>query len=147
MIQRLSHVSIYVIDQEAARDFYVNKLGFEIRTDATMDNGFRWLTVGPKGQPDLEIVLMPTAPGPMMDQETSDLLRTLIRKGVMGAGVMDTADCRKTFEELKARGVEFTQPPTERFYGIEALLKDNSGNWFSLSQPAKAEAGAKGAQG
>lgn len=134
MIQRLSHVSIYVIDQEAARDFYVNKLGFEIRTDATMDNGFRWLTVGPKGQPDLEIALMPTAPSPMMDQETSDMLRTLIRKGVMGAGVMDTADCRKTYEELKARGVEFTQPPTERFYGIEALLKDNSGNWFSMTQ-------------
>jgi len=147
MIQRLSHVSIYVIDQEAARDFYVNKLGFEIRTDATMDNGFRWLTVGPKGQPDLEIALMPTAPSPMMDQETSDMLRTLIRKGVMGAGVMDTADCRKTYEELKARGVEFTQPPTERFYGIEALLKDNSGNWFSLSQAAKAEADAKGAKG
>jgi catechol 2,3-dioxygenase-like lactoylglutathione lyase family enzyme len=143
MIQRLSHVTIYVLDQDAAYDFYVNKLGLEVRTDAPMGNGFRWLTVGPKGQPDLEIALMPSTPGPMMDQETSDLLRTLIRKGAIGHGVMETADCRKTYEELTARGVEFQQPPTERFYGIEALFKDNSGNWFSLTQrtdePAKAQ--------
>jgi catechol 2,3-dioxygenase-like lactoylglutathione lyase family enzyme len=134
MIQRLSHVTIYVLDQDAAYDFYVNKLGLEVRTDATMDNGFRWLTVGPKGQPDLEIALMPTTPCPTLDQETSELLRTLIRKGALGHGVMETADCRKTYEELTARGVEFSQPPVERFYGIEALFKDNSGNWFSLSQ-------------
>ncbi len=134
MIQRLSHVTVWVLDQDAAYDFYVNKLGFDVRTDARMDNGFRWLTVGPKGQPDLEIALMPTAPGPMMDQESSDALRALVRKGVLGAGVFETADCRQTYEELKGKGVEFTQPPTERFYGIEALLKDNSGNWFSMSQ-------------
>jgi len=135
VIQRLSHITIYVLDQEAAYDFYVNRLGFDVHTDATMDNGFRWLTVSPKGQPDLEIALMPTAPGPRMDQETSDLLRTLIGKGVIGHGVMETADIRKTYEELKAKGVEFSSPPTERFYGIEALFKDNSGNWFSLTQP------------
>lgn len=135
MIQRLSHVTIWVLDQDAAFDFYVNKLGFEVHTDAKMDNGFRWLTVSPKGQPDLEIVLMPTAPGPMMDQETSDALRTLIQKGKLGAGVFATADCRKTYDELKAKGVEFSQPPTERFYGVEALMKDNSGNWFSLGSP------------
>ena len=135
MIQRLSHVTIWVLDQDAAFDFYVNKLGFEVHTDAKMDNGFRWLTVSPKGQPDLEIVLMPTGPGPMMDQETSDALRTLIQKGKLGAGVFATADCRKTYEELKAKGVEFSQPPTERFYGVEALMKDNSGNWFSLGSP------------
>jgi catechol 2,3-dioxygenase-like lactoylglutathione lyase family enzyme len=139
MIQRLSHVTIWVLDQEAAYDFYVNKLGFDVHTDAKMDNGFRWLTVTPKGQPDLEIALMPTAPGPMMDQETSDALRTLIRKGKMGAGVFATADCRKTYEELAAKGVEFSQPPTERFYGMEALMKDNSGNWFSLSSPLPAQ--------
>jgi catechol 2,3-dioxygenase-like lactoylglutathione lyase family enzyme len=138
MIQRLSHVSIYVLDQDAAYDFYVNKLGFEVRTDQKMDNGFRWLTVGPKGQPGLQIVLMPTTPSPMMDQATSDALRNLIRKGVMGAGVLQTADCKRTYEELKAKGVEFTQPPTERFYGIEALMKDNSGNWFSMTQPRQA---------
>jgi catechol 2,3-dioxygenase-like lactoylglutathione lyase family enzyme len=133
MIQRLSHTTIWVLNQDEAYDFYVNKLGFDVHTDAKMDNGFRWLTVTPKGQPDLEIVLMPTDPSPMMDQETSDALRTLITKGKMGAGVFSTADCQKTYEELKAKGVEFTQPPTERFYGVEALMKDNSGNWFSLS--------------
>jgi catechol 2,3-dioxygenase-like lactoylglutathione lyase family enzyme len=135
MIQRLSHVTIWVLDQDAAYDFYVNKLGFDANTDVKMDNGFRWLTVTPKGQPDLQIVLMPTDPGPMMDQESSDALRTLIRKGKLGAGVFSTADCQKTYEELKAKGVEFSQPPTERFYGIEALMKDNSGNWFSLGSP------------
>src|SRR5256885_2219046 len=112
MIQRLSHITIYVLDQDAAYDFYVNKLGFEVHTDSTMDNGFRWLTVNPKGQPDLEIALMPTTPGPMMDQETSDMLRTLIGKGVIGHGVLETADIQKTYGELKAKGVEFSSPPT-----------------------------------
>jgi len=137
MIQRFSHITIYVIDQNEAYDFYVNKLGFNVHTDATMDGGFRWLTVTPKGQPDLEIALMPTAPGPKMDQETADLLRALIQKGVLGSGVLETADVRKTYEELKEKGVEFMQPPVERFYGIEALFKDNSGNWFSLTQPTE----------
>ena len=140
MIQRVTHMTIYVLDQDTAYDFYVNKLGLEVRTDARMDNGFRWLTVGPKGQPDFEIALMPTTPSPMMDQETSDMLRKLIRKGAIGSGVLAVADCRKTYEELKAKGVVFTQEPQERFYGIEALLKDDSGNWFSMTQhtePAK----------
>jgi catechol 2,3-dioxygenase-like lactoylglutathione lyase family enzyme len=144
MIQRLSHVCIYVLDQDEAYDFYVNKLGFEVRTDARMDNGFRWLTIGTKGQPDLEIVLMAINPSPMMDQETSDMLRTLIKKGAISGGVMETADCRATYDELKARGVEFSQAPQERFYGIEALMKDNSGTWFSMTQrtePAAQTAG------
>lgn len=139
MVQRLSHVTIYVLDQESAYDFYVNKLEFEVRTDARMDNGFRWLTVGPKGQPDLEIALMPSTPGPMMDQETSTMLRTLIQKGAIGSGVLETADCQKTYDELTARGVEFKSPPTVRFYGIEALFKDDSGNWFSLSERTDAK--------
>ena len=134
MIQRLSHATIYVLDQDSARDFYTNKLGFEVHTDLKMDNGFRWLTVGPKGQPGLEIVLMPTTPIPKGDKETSDSLRALIRKGKLLAGVLETADCKKTYEELKAKGVEFTQPPTERFYGIEVMLKDDSGNSFSMIQ-------------
>ena len=108
MIQRLSHVSVYVLDQDAAYDFYVNKLGFEVRMDQKMDNGFRWLTVGPKGQPGLQIILMPTTPSPMMDQATSEALRALIRQGMMGAGAFQTADCKRTYEELKAKGVEFT---------------------------------------
>ena len=134
MIQRLSHVSIYVLDQDAAYDFYVNKLGFDVRMDQRMDNGFRWLTVSPKGQPGLEVILMATTPSERMDAETSEALRTLIRKGVIGAGVLETSDCRKTYNELKMRGVAFTQAPVERFYGIEALMKDDSGNWFSLTE-------------
>lgn len=132
MITRLSHATIWVKDQSAALEFYRDKLGFEIKTDASMGE-FRWLTVGPKGQ-DLELVLMPAAPNPMMDDETLELLRKLIDKGAMGAGVFNTDDCRKTYEELSARGVEFRQEPKEQPYGIEAIFVDNSGNWFSLSQ-------------
>ena len=141
MIQKLSHVTIWVLDQDEAYDFYVNKLGFSVNTDVKMDGGFRWLTVNPPGQPDLEIVLMPTTPSPRMSQETSDALRTLIRKGVLGAGVFSTADCYETYEDLKAKGVEFSMPPTERFYGVEALMKDNSGNWFSVSSALPKGAG------
>jgi catechol 2,3-dioxygenase-like lactoylglutathione lyase family enzyme len=133
MIQRLSHTTIYVTDQDAAYDFYVNKLEFEVRTDAKMGD-FRWLTVGPKGQPDIEIVLMKLGPGGHMDAESAESLRKLVEKGVLGAGVFETADIQKTYEELSARGVEFLGPPEEKFYGIEALFKDNSGNWFSLGQ-------------
>jgi catechol 2,3-dioxygenase-like lactoylglutathione lyase family enzyme len=134
MIQRMAHVSIFVLDQDSAYDFYVNKLGMEVRTDAKMDNGFRWLTVSPKGQPELEIILMATTPGPGMDAQTSEMLRALIRKGALGAGVFETADCRKTYEELRAKGVEFKSPPKEQFYGIESVMKDDSGNWFSLTE-------------
>ena len=77
---------------------------------------------------------MAVSPGPTMDAETADSLRGLVSKGALGAGVLETADCQKTYDELKAKGVEFLQPPTERFYGVEALLKDDSGNWFSLTQ-------------
>lgn len=133
MIQRVSHMAVYVLDQQRAYDFYVNKLGFDVRTDAKMGD-FRWLTVGPKGQPDLEITLMEVKPGPMLDEGRAKTLRDLIQKGTFGFGVFETADVRKTYEELKARGVQFTQEPTERPYGIEALMKDDSGNWFSLSQ-------------
>ncbi len=134
MIQRMSHTTIFVTDQDAAKDFYVGKLGFEVRTDATMGD-FRWLTVGPKGQPDLEIVLMKIAPFGHMDAESADTLRRLLDKGVLGAGAFHTADCRKTYEELSARGVQFKAAPEEKFYGIEAIFCDNSGNWFSLTQP------------
>jgi catechol 2,3-dioxygenase-like lactoylglutathione lyase family enzyme len=139
MIHRLSHTTIYVLDQNAAYDFYVNKLGFDVRTDQTMDNGFRWLTVSPKGQPDLEIVLMAIQPGPKWDQKTVDTLRELVSAGVFGAGVLETSDCARTYEELKAKGVEFLQPPADRFYGVEALFRDDSGNWFSLCEHKGAE--------
>jgi catechol 2,3-dioxygenase-like lactoylglutathione lyase family enzyme len=133
MIQRLSHATIYVLDQDAARDFYVNKLGFEIRMDQSMDNGFRWLTVSPKGQPDLQIILM-KVDGPNIKPEVATLLRGLVEQGRINGGVLQTDDCRATYEDLKAKGVEFLSPPADRFYGVEAILKDNSGNWFSMSQ-------------
>ena len=135
MIQRMSHTAIFVPDQEVAYDFYVNKLGLEVRTDATMDNGFRWLTVGPKGQKDFEIILMLVGSDKKADPQVAEMLRTVIAKGGLGAGVFDTADCRKTYEELKEKGVEFLSPPTEQFYGVEAIFKDPFGNWFSLGQP------------
>ncbi len=134
MIQKLSHATLFVLNQDEAKEFYVDKLGFDVNTDITMDSGFRWLTVNPKGQPDLEIILMSVEPNGPFDQEASDHLKWLVSNGKLGAAVFATADCRKTFEELKAKGVEFVKEPTEEFYAVEAVFKDNSGNWFSLSQ-------------
>jgi catechol 2,3-dioxygenase-like lactoylglutathione lyase family enzyme len=134
MITKLSHVTLWVNNQDAARDFYVNKLGFDVRTDHTMDGGFRWLTVGPKSQPEMEIVLMEPKPGPMLDEEAAAAVRLLLKKGVLGAGVFGTNDCRKTYDELKAKGVQFAGAPEDRFYGIEAIMKDGLGNWFSVTQ-------------
>lgn len=134
MIRALSHTTVWVKDQDEALAFYRDKLGFEVRTDVEMDGGFRWLTVGPKEQKELEIVLMEPRPSPMLDEEAAEMIRRLVDKGVMGAGVFATSDCRETYEQLKARGVEFTSPPEEKFYGIEAIFKDTSGNWYSLTQ-------------
>jgi catechol 2,3-dioxygenase-like lactoylglutathione lyase family enzyme len=130
MIQRQSHTTIFCLDQEAARQFYVDVLGFEVRADEKM-GPFRWLTVAPKGQA-IEMILMPCVPGPLIDEASAAALRALVEKGVLGVGVLETDDCRKTFAELTAKGVKFAGPPAERPYGIEALLRDNSGNWFSI---------------
>lgn len=116
MIQRLSHTTLYVLDQDAARDFYVNKLGFEVRMDGTMDNGFRWLTVSPKGQPDLQIILM-KVDGPNMQPEAAATLRGLLIEGKLNGGVLQTSDCLKTYEELKAKGVEFLLLPRRNSMG------------------------------
>ena len=132
MIKKLSHVNVFVLDQDRAKEFYTEKLGFEVRTDTTMD-GFRWLTVGPVDQPDLNILLAKPAP-PMFSEEDAEALRGLIAKGAMSGGVIETDDCRRTYEDLKAKGVTFLQEPAQRPYGIEALLRDDSGNWFSLTQ-------------
>jgi len=134
MINKLSHACIYVLDQEVAYDFYVNKLGFKVHTDAPMGEGFRWLTVSPPGQTDLEITLMPVKAGMSLDEEKAEKLRELIKAGTFGFGVFGTDDCRKTYEELKARGVQFKGEPEEQFYGIEAVFQDPFGNWFSLTQ-------------
>lgn len=134
MITKLSHVTLFVSNQEEAKRFYCDTLGFEVRTDHTMDGGFRWLTVGPKLQPELEIVLMEPTPGPMFDDEAVAALRLLLKKGILGAGVFDVDNCHKTYEELKAQGVHFVGAPQERFYGTEAVMKDGLGNWFSMTE-------------
>ena len=134
MIQRFTHATIFVADQDAAREFYVDKLGFEVRADNSMGGGFRWLTVGPKGQPDFEIILMKLAPFGRMTAENAATLKDIIASGLVAAGVFETADCRKTYEELAAKGVDFPSPPEEKFYGIEAVFQDPSGNRFSLTQ-------------
>lgn len=135
MIQRLSHVTILVNNQEEAKQFYVGKLGLEVRTDHTMEGGFRWLTVGAPAQPELEIVLMEPKAGPMLDEEALAAVRVLLKKQLLGAGVFQVDDCRKTYEELKQKGVHFAGAPTDNFYGIEAVMKDGLGNWFSMTQP------------
>jgi predicted enzyme related to lactoylglutathione lyase len=132
MITRLSHATVWVLDQDRALAFYTEQLGFEVRTDVTMD-GFRWLTVGPKSQPDVEMILGSPSP-PMLSPEDGETVRRLVAKGVLGPGVLATDDCQATYEELRARGVEFLQEPADRPYGIEAILRDDSGNWFSLTQ-------------
>jgi predicted enzyme related to lactoylglutathione lyase len=133
MIQRFTHATLFVTDQDEAKDFYVNKLGFDVRMDSSMGN-FRWLTVGPKGQPDFQIILMKLTAFGRMTAENAETLKNLIRSGLNAAGVFETADCRQTYEELSANGVKFPSPPEDKFYGIEAVFEDPSGNRFSLTQ-------------
>ena len=98
------------------------------------DSGPRWLTVSPKGQPDLELVLAELTPGPMFDAETAEGIRSLVERGAFGIGVFETDDIQGDYERLSGQGVEFVSPPKEQFYGTEAIVKDNSGNWFSLTE-------------
>lgn len=100
----------------------------------TMEGGFRWLTVNPKGQPDLEVILAQITPGPMFDDTTAEQMKAMVRRGVFGIGVFETDDIHGDYERLSKQGVEFASPPKEQFYGTEAIVKDNSGNWFSLTQ-------------
>lgn len=145
MITTLSHTTVWVLDQDEALDFYTQKLGFSVHTDERIDEpdvgeqaaeraGFRWLTVTPPGHPDHQLILMEPGP-PLMDAEAADQIKALVAKGVLGPGVFRTDDCRSTYSELSERGVNFLGEPAERFYGIEATLRDNSGNWFSMTQP------------
>jgi catechol 2,3-dioxygenase-like lactoylglutathione lyase family enzyme len=133
MIHKLSHTTLYVTDQERALAFYTDKLGFEVKADQKIGN-FRWLAVSPKGQSEPDIVLMSIDQAPSLDAESRAMLRQLVESGKLGACVFQTKDCRKTYAELKARGVQFRGEPEERFYGIEAMFQDDSGNWFSLTQ-------------
>ncbi len=136
MITKLNHVSVFVLNQDSAYDFYVNKLGFKVHTDAAMGPGMRWLTVCPPNQPDLEISLMAISEGMMFTAESAAGMRDLVSKGTFGFGVFECDNLLATYEELKAKGVEFTKAPTKEFYGFEALFKDDSGNWFSLGEKA-----------
>ena len=133
MINGIRIVSVWVLDQESAMKFYTEKLGFELTNDITFDNGMRWMTVRPPGATDQEFLLMDPSHS-MLDAQTAEQVRALVAKGALSPGVMSTSDCRGDYEKLVARGVEFLQPPTERPYGIEALLRDDSGNWFSFTQ-------------
>jgi predicted enzyme related to lactoylglutathione lyase len=133
---RITTTQVWVHDQDEALAFYTEKLGFEVRMDATLPEmgDFRWLTVGPVGQPDVSIVLMAIPGAPVMDEQTAAQVRTLMAKGFAGTVFFTTDDCQASYEELKARGVEFVEAPEERPYGIDAGFRDPSGNHFRLTQ-------------
>jgi len=105
---------------------------------------FRWLTVRAPDQPDHELILLVPGP-PMMDEESAEQVKALVAKGVLGPGTFETANCRQRFAELDERGVTFLSEPTERFYGVEATFRDNSGNWFSMTERNSAYAGREDA--
>ncbi len=137
MITRMNHVSIFVLNQDSAYDFYVNKLGFKVHTDAAMGPGMRWLTVCAPDQPEIEISLMAIDEGMMFKKEAAAQMRELVSKGTFGFGVFECNDLLATYEELKSKGVVFKKEPTKEFYGFEALFTDDSGNWFSLGEKEK----------
>jgi catechol 2,3-dioxygenase-like lactoylglutathione lyase family enzyme len=133
---KLSTAQLWVHDQDAALAFYTEKLGFEVRSDVTLPElgNFRWLTVGPAAQPDIAIVLMAIPGPPVMDEETAEQVRTLMSKGFAGTVFLTTDDAHAAYEELKGRGVEFTEEPEERPYGIDSAFRDPSGNSIRLTQ-------------
>ena len=133
---KIATAQIWVHDQDEALAFYTEKLGFEVRSDVTLPEmgDFRWLTVGPAGQPDISIVLMAIPGPPVMDAQTAEQVQTLMAKGFAGTVFLTTDDCRASYEELKARGVEFTEEPEERPYGIDSGFRDPSGNSLRLTQ-------------
>jgi catechol 2,3-dioxygenase-like lactoylglutathione lyase family enzyme len=129
MISNVSLMTVWVNDLDDALAFYTEKLGFELREDVTVGD-YRWLTVGHADQPDLKLNL--ALPGPPIDEEAAGYFRRMLAKGVMPGGGLDVDDCRKTYEELSAKGVTFLSEPADRPYGVEAVMRDNSGNWWVL---------------
>src|SRR5439155_17343395 len=127
---------LWVHDQDEALAFWTQKVGMEVRSDVTLPEmgDFRWLTVGPAGQPDIAITLMAIPGPPVMDSETAEQVRGLMAKGFAGTIFLTTDDCQASYEELKARGVEFTEEPEERPYGIDSGFRDPSGNSIRLTQ-------------
>jgi catechol 2,3-dioxygenase-like lactoylglutathione lyase family enzyme len=133
---KIANAQLWVHDQDEALAFYTEKLGMEVRSDVTLPElgNFRWLTVGPPGQEDFSIVLMAIPGPPVMDEQTADEVRNLMSKGFAGTVFLTTDDVRGEYEELKGRGVEFTEAPEERPYGIDSGLRDPSGNALRLTQ-------------
>jgi predicted enzyme related to lactoylglutathione lyase len=133
---RIANAQLWVHDQDEALAFYTQKLGWEVRADVTLPElgDFRWLTVGPAGQPDFSVVLMAIPGAPVMDENTAEQVRDLMGKGFAGTVFLTTDDAHASYEELKGRGVEFTEAPEERPYGIDAGFRDPSGNAFRLTQ-------------
>jgi uncharacterized glyoxalase superfamily protein PhnB len=133
---KLSTAQLWVHDQDEALDFYTKKLGMEVRSDVTLPEmgNFRWLTVGPAGQPDIAITLMAIPGPPVMDAETAEQVRNLMAKGFAGTIFLTSDDVYADYEQLKARGVEFTEAPEERPYGIDSGFRDPSGNAIRLTQ-------------
>jgi catechol 2,3-dioxygenase-like lactoylglutathione lyase family enzyme len=130
MITNVSLITLWVTDQDAAKAFYVDNLGFVEKTDVSMGDGFRWVTIAHPDHPELEVTLM--VPGPPLDDEMATAVRRALANGSMGGFGLTTDDCQKDYDELSAKGIEFTQPPSERPYGVEAVMRDNSGNWLVL---------------
>jgi catechol 2,3-dioxygenase-like lactoylglutathione lyase family enzyme len=133
---KIANAQLWVHDQEEALAFYTEKLGFEVRSDVTLPEmgDFRWLTVSPPGQEDVAIVLMAIPGPPMMDEETTRQVEELMAKGYAGTAFLTTDNCRSDYEELRARGVEFTETPEERPYGIDCGFRDPSGNSIRLTE-------------
>jgi uncharacterized glyoxalase superfamily protein PhnB len=133
---KLANAQLWVHDQDEALEFWTKKVGMEVRQDVTLAEmgNFRWLSVGPVGQPDVAIVLMALPSPPMFDAETVGQIETLMAKGVAGTIFLTTEDCQASYEELKARGVEFTETPEDRPYGIDSGFRDPSGNAIRLTQ-------------
>jgi len=133
---KIANAQLWVHDQDEALEFYTKKLGWEVRADVTLAElgNFRWLTVGPAGQEDFAVVLMAIPGPPVMDADTADQVRSLMEKGFAGTVFLTTDDVRASYEELKARGVEFNEAPEERPYGIDSGFRDPSGNSLRLTQ-------------
>jgi predicted enzyme related to lactoylglutathione lyase len=133
---KLGTAQLWVHDQDEALAFYTQKVGMEVRADVTVPElgNFRWLTVGWPGQPDVSIVLMAIPDPPVMDVETANQVRELMGKGFAGTIFLETDDCQSSYEELKARGVDFSEAPEERPYGIDSSFRDPSGNSIRLTQ-------------
>jgi uncharacterized glyoxalase superfamily protein PhnB len=135
-MMRIANAQLWVHDQDEALAFYTEKLGMEVTADVTLPEmeGFRWLTVSPPGQEDVSIVLMAIPGAPVMDDETQEEVKALMAKGFAGTVFLSTDDCQASYEELKARGVEFVETPEERPYGIDSGFRDPSGNHFRLTE-------------